>query len=96
MSFRIHPEAVRDIREIASGYAKVSVRVHDQFWNALDDALGSIEASPERHHFDPSGYRRANLFRFPYHVLYQHTAQATLVLVVRHHRRDPAFGLERS
>ncbi len=40
--------------------------------------------------------RRANLHRFPHHFLYKIVNEITVrVLVVRHNRRHPDFGLDR-
>jgi len=43
----------------------------DRFWNELDSATDGIASFPERHHYDPSGLRRSNLVKFPYHVLFE-------------------------
>lgn len=41
-------------------------------------------------------FRRVNLHRFPYHFLYETTDhQSIRVLLVRHNRRHPDFGLNR-
>jgi len=40
--------------------------------------------------------RRVNLHRFPYHILYKVVDASTVeILVVKHDRRDPDFGLDR-
>jgi len=95
MNLHFHPEAKDDIKTIAEKYADVSKLVHERFWIELESAVQRIEEFPERHHFDPSGYRRSNLKKFPYHILFETRDSETRVLVVRHNRRDPSFGLDR-
>ena len=64
---------------------------HDEFMAAVRKA----GESPEGHHFDSSGLRRANLRRFPHHFLYRVRKDDILILVLRHHKRHPSFGLGR-
>ncbi len=95
MNLHFHPEAKDDVRTIAEKYGEVSERVHERFWTELESAIQRIGEFPERHHLDASGYRRANLEKFPYHLLFETSDTETRILVVRHNRRDPSFGLER-
>ncbi len=42
------------------------------------------------------GMRRCLVHRFPYAVLFRIVSEGTVrVLVIRHHRRHPSFGLGR-
>ena len=49
-------------------------------------AMGLREyfSEPTHHHFDDSGYRRFNLKRFPYNVLFEDLEDRVRVVVVRH------------
>lgn len=90
-----HPELAADIRDIAYHYAEISEGVLTSFWAELDLILASIERNPRRHHFDASGLRRANFQRFPYHLLYEVDGETVFMVVLRHDRRRPSFGLDR-
>jgi plasmid stabilization system protein ParE len=90
-----HPELAADIRDVAIHYAEISERVLESFWAELDLILASIERNPRRHHFDSCGLRRANLQRFPYHLLYEVDDDIIFLAVLRHDRRHPSFGLNR-
>ncbi|MCB1105220.1 MAG: hypothetical protein H7A44_02730 [Opitutaceae bacterium] len=81
---------------IAAYYAGISPRLADAFWAELLEAIDDATAHPERHHFDPSGRRRANLRKFPYHFLFRTFPDQIRVIVVRHNRRDPHFGSRRA
>lgn len=97
MTMRIvrHPELAADIRDIAAYYAEVSPRVIHSFWAELDLVLVSIQRNPRSNHFDSCGLRRANLSKFPYHLLYKVDNDSVYLLVLRHDRRHPRYGLDR-
>lgn len=90
-----HPELADDIRDAAMHYAELSERVLSAFWLELDAVLNSIKQNPRRHHFDSCGLRRANFSKFPYHLLYQVEDDIIYLLVVRHDRRHPNYGIDR-
>lgn len=91
-----HPELADDIGAIAEHYANVSDRVMDSFWVELDLILASIERNPRSHHFDACGLRRAGFRRFPYHLLYDIDGDTIFLVVLRHDRRSPSFGIDRT
>ena len=90
-----HPKLAEDIREIATHYADISERVLAAFWRDLDSVLASVERNPRSHHFDTCGLRRANFRKFPYHLLYEVDDNAIFMVVLRHDRRHPDFGIDR-
>lgn len=57
--------------------------------------LEAIERNPRSNHFDGCGLRRANFKRFPYHLLYDVDDSGIYLVVLRHDRREPSFGLDR-
>jgi plasmid stabilization system protein ParE len=67
----------------------------DEFYRELRGFLLDAARRPGRYHFFKAGLRRVNLKRFPYHFLYRVVGDCVRVLVVRHHRRHPGYGLER-
>ena len=71
MDLIYHRLAAKDAREIALKYGCISDTLCDRFWNEFDQAIEPVLCQPERHHFDPSGKRRKNLKRFPYHILFE-------------------------
>lgn len=90
-----HPKLAADIRDVAIHYAEVSERVLSSFWTELDLILASIKRNPRSHHADLCGLRRANFQKFPYHLLYQVDDEIIFLVVLRHDRRDPNFGVNR-
>jgi plasmid stabilization system protein ParE len=96
MRLTYHRLAARDVRQILEHYeAEAGALLVERFLAALQATLGKAVSNPNR--FPPLGarLRRANLDGFPYHVIYEPELDGIRVLIVRHHRRDPAWGMER-
>lgn len=90
-----HPRVPLEVREAYRYYDETSHQVAERFWDELTEAIHHARLLPELHHFDSSGYRRANLNRFPYHFLFQVHPESIRIIVVRHNRRHPGYGTRR-
>jgi hypothetical protein len=90
-----HPKLAEDIRHAAMHYAEISDIVLSSFWSELDAVIESIERNPRSHHYDSCELRRANMKRFPYHILYEVNEDTIFMVVFRHDRRYPSFGTKR-
>jgi len=97
MKLIYHRLAVRDIRDVLDYYeSEAGIALADRFFNELLTIIDKIQANPRQ--FPPlsdTGLRRANLTNFPYHVLYEERLWGIKVMIVRHHRRSPGYGLRR-
>ena len=62
---RFHPSVRRDATQAIRHYDSINDALGDDFWARFEEACIRVELHPERFHFDPSGWRRANLERFP-------------------------------
>ncbi|GDY22738.1 hypothetical protein LBMAG56_40850 [Verrucomicrobiota bacterium] len=67
----------------------------DEFYQELRRAMNDSAIRPESYSIRLRDLRRVNLPRFPYHFLFRIAGEAVRILVVRHHRRDPSFGIHR-
>lgn len=90
-----HLDLADDIQEVATHDAGISERVLAGFWSELESVMASISRNPRSHHFDSCGLRRANLQRYPYHLLYEVEGDVIFLVVLRHDRRRPDYGLGR-
>jgi len=90
-----HPLAQRDVLEVLRYYHEISPKLEGAFYDELRSVIASAARNPLRFHPTDRGFRRANLKRFPYHLLYEIQPKLIRVMVVRHHKRRPEFGLER-
>jgi ParE toxin of type II toxin-antitoxin system, parDE len=64
-----HPLVRGDVEEALSYYRKVAVPLADEFHAELRSIINRAAENPLRFHQADQGFRRANLKRFPYHVL---------------------------
>ena len=90
-----HPLVRRDVQEALSYYGKISARLVEEFHAELRDIINRAAENPLRFHQADRGFRRANLKRFPYHVLYEIRPEDLRVMLVRHNKRHPQYGLPR-
>ena len=67
----------------------------DEFYQELRQAMDDSANRPESYSIRLRALRRVNLTRFPYHFLFRIAGDTVRILVVRHHRRDPSFGINR-
>jgi len=64
-----HPAVEEDVREGFRRYDAVSQRLGEDFLVELRATIAVAAAKPGRFHLIKSGFHRANLKRFPYHLL---------------------------
>ncbi len=76
-------------------YNAVSGRLGQEFKTELRRIIAGAAANPGRFHVTKLGFHRANLNRFPYHLIYREIADGIRVTLVRHHKRHPESGMER-
>jgi plasmid stabilization system protein ParE len=95
VSVQYHPAVEQDVAEALRRYDAVSTRLAEEFKAELRRAIAVAAERPARFHLVKSGLHRANLKRFPYHIIYQELTDGIRVTLVRHHKRHPSFGMER-
>jgi plasmid stabilization system protein ParE len=90
-----HPLVSRDVAEALTYYRQIAARLADEFHAELRATIDRAAENPLRFHLADQGFRRANLNRFPYHILYEVRPNDIRVMLVRHHKRHPQYGLPR-
>jgi plasmid stabilization system protein ParE len=95
MEVKYHPLVRRDVLEAARKYYDISPRLAEEFNMELKATIAKAAERPLRFHLADRDFRRANLKRFPYHFLYDVQPALIRVMIVRHHKRHPDFGLDR-
>lgn len=80
---------LRYYREEAS--SSVADRFFENFLRMVEKSLDNPRGFPSA----TGELRRVNLPGFPYHFLYREMPYGIRILVLRHDRRHPAFGLKR-
>lgn len=96
MRLILHRLVEKDLRLVLRYYEEEGgLTLADRFFTEADALIAEIAGHPTRFHPISQGLRRANLKMFPYHFLFRETPAGVRVLVLRHHKRHPNFGLER-
>lgn len=92
----VHRMARQEVSEVMHYLdEKAGERTGDAFFTEVMAMLESLQEGYGSHHFYRGDIRRANLKRFPYHVLYRVHQTVVRVLAIRHHHRDPDLGIKR-
>ena len=91
-----HTAIQKELRQILNHDEEVSTQLADDFWDELTNAFDYARRYPTRQHYDPSGRRRVNLKRFPYHFLFKTSDTQIKVTVVKHNSRNPGYGTRRN
>ena len=77
-------------------YERVATRqLADEFYAEVRRLMTAAAENPKRFAVRERDVRRVNLERFPFHFLFRIVGETVWVLVVRHHRRHPSFGMSR-
>ncbi|HEY2866829.1 MAG TPA: type II toxin-antitoxin system RelE/ParE family toxin [Pyrinomonadaceae bacterium] len=94
---RYHVEARFDVLEIVDYYEeREGPELADEFTSELETFIERIAERPLSYRESEIGIRRANLDRFPHHVLFEIVDDETIKIVaVKHNRRRPSLGLDR-
>ena len=90
-----HPEATAELIEAGKVYEQKVPTLGAQFFDAVDEAVAVIAASPERWRIIEDDVRRFLMPRFPYAIYYRVLPDHVRVLAFKHHRRRPNYWRER-
>lgn len=96
MRLEVHPQVYSDIDKILERYERVATRqLADEFYAEVRRLMVAAAKNPKHFAVRERDIRRANLRRFPFHFLFRIVGETVRVLVVRHHRRHPSYGMSR-
>jgi plasmid stabilization system protein ParE len=89
MIIRFTPEADTELSEACQWYAHQREDLDLEFMQRIDEALSRIVADPNLYPIVHRTLRRAVVRRFPFAILYEHSADELHVIAVFHSRRNP-------
>jgi plasmid stabilization system protein ParE len=96
MGLTFHRLIQRDLNHVLGYYEEEGgPELSRRFYEEFEAILRRIEQSPRRFHLVSDVLRRANFPTFPYHLLFREIDNEIRILVLRHHRRRPDYGLAR-
>lgn len=89
------PAARRDYDASFDWYVQRSVVAAERFERAVDEALRSIGANPERFAAVKPNHRACRVERFPFRVIYRIEPHRVVVVAVAHAKRRPGYWKHR-
>ena len=96
MRIEYHPLTETDLNRAISYYNKQQVGLGDELRTEVYSAIERIAKNHLGYAEIEQNVRRCPVRRFPYSVIFRVVdANTLLILVIRHHRRHPRFGLGR-
>jgi len=96
MKAEYHPETVNDLNSAVLRYNEIRPGLGDALRAEVYAAVDRVLSNPLAYPRVEGEIRRCLVHRFPYSVLFRIVApEQARVLVIRHHRRHPSFGLNR-
>jgi plasmid stabilization system protein ParE len=91
VSIEFSIDARAEFDEAFDWYAKRSVGAAIGFASEIDVAVESIIADPERFVRTYAGCQLCRVKRYPYCLVYQHSADSITVIAVAHAKRRPGY-----
>ena len=92
----LHAKVHSDVDAVMEYYERVASReLAEDFYAEIREFIDEAAERPESFSVRERDLRRINLHRFPYHFLFRIVGDVVRILVVRHHRRHPSFGVHR-
>ena len=96
MRIEYHPDTVSDLNDAVSYYDEQLDGLGDEFRTEIYETIDRIVDDPYLHQVIQFNVRRCFVHQFPFSVLYRIVNDALIrILVIRHHRRHPEFGIQR-
>jgi len=96
MTYRLHPEARRDLREAARFYREqAGGPFAQQFLAEFERAANLLVQFPNLGPMWLHGKRRSIMRRFPYSIIYVVLPDHIQILAVAHHHRHPEYWRDR-
>ena len=95
MSHSIHPEAEAEFEAAAEFYNEREEGLGDDLYNEVFAAIDRIIEFPNSWPSYSYRTRRCLCNRFPYSVIYRHTAAELTIYAVAHHKRKPGYWKDR-
>ena len=96
MTFWFHPEAEAEHLETVVYYETRQPGLGAHYLASFEQVLDHLRANPRRYPIvrEPD-IRRARMPRFPLSIIYREAGERIEILAVAHHRRRPAYWIDR-
>ena len=90
-----HQDVQSDVNHALEHYQSISPHLAETLWVELQANFARIRENPLAGHFESPPFRRVNLPRFPYAILYRVFNDHVKIMVIKHVKRRADFGMKR-
>jgi mRNA-degrading endonuclease RelE of RelBE toxin-antitoxin system len=87
--------ALEDLDIAFSWYSEIHVELAKDLVFKFKEALSKIELNPFLSQNLSSGFRKVNLHRFPYKLIFEINDTEIIVVALAHHKRKPGYWKNR-
>ncbi len=98
MTLEFHPAVQRDFNQALAYYeAEGGVHLADRFEAEFRTCIAAVKAGPTPFPFYQTNdrFRRVHLQSFPFLIVYREDSTSVRVILLKHERRHPRFGMAR-
>jgi len=95
IGYRFLPPAEEEMAEASFYYETASRGLGHEFLDDIQHTVDALRRYPELGRSAGSELRRAPLRRFPFLLIYAHSAEEIVVVAVAHQRRRPGYWRRR-
>jgi plasmid stabilization system protein ParE len=89
------PAAEIDLDNTTDWYTRFNKELANDFLNKVNIAIQTILSNPKQFQKIYKTYRKVNLARFPYKIIYKIEMQSIIIVAVSHHKRSQAHWKKR-
>ncbi|RLA06733.1 MAG: type II toxin-antitoxin system RelE/ParE family toxin [Gammaproteobacteria bacterium] len=90
-----HPDTEKDIKKSYLWYKKQSSHLGDDFLNELEQSYKLIKEQPNMWLNIRDGYKKFNLNKFPFSIIYKIDNSIIYVVAIMHQKRQPDYWINR-
>jgi plasmid stabilization system protein ParE len=91
LKFQFRKRARVDLIEAADWYGQQNAEVGQNFVNDFNKTLAKIHANPETYRKVFLDYRKIQLDKFPYYIIYRLSKKVIYILAVYHNKRNDTW-----
>jgi len=96
MTIEFHPHTASELNNAKAHYNQKRPGLGDEFRSEVYGAIDRISDNPRQYQIIERDIRRCLIHRFPYSIYFKIIGTQTIrILVIRHHKRHPRYGLRR-
>ncbi|MBS1617621.1 MAG: type II toxin-antitoxin system RelE/ParE family toxin [Bacteroidetes bacterium] len=88
-------EARAEVEEALKYYDHINAELSEDLLDKIESAISLVTHNPLLFQQIKRGYRKANLDRFPYQIIYRIQDQTIVIIAFAHHKQKPSYWRKR-